>query len=115
MPGCDGRGHGRDGLRFSGMKRKKQSSDEDLEQTAEEIAEAADETPTDVTPPEVDAQTEEITEWDDAPAAHGKAAPKVLPGNEDDEDTIAAKLVYEGTDEADRERRIAAADPDFEP
>ena len=98
-----------------GMKRKKQSSDEDLEQTAEEIAEAADETPTDVTPPEVDAQTEEITEWDDAPAAHGKAAPKVLPGNEDDEDTIAAKLVYEGTDEADRERRIAAADPDFEP
>lgn len=98
------------------MKRKPQSPDEDLEQNAEEIADAAaDESPTDVTPPEVDARTEEITEWDDAPAAHGKAAPKVLPGNDDDEDTVAAKLVYEGTDEAEREQRIAAADPDFEP
>jgi len=98
------------------MKRKPQSPDEDLEQNAEEIADAAaDESPTDVTPPEVDARTEEITEWDDAPAAHGKAAPKVMPSDDDDEDTIAAKLVYEGTDEADRERRIAAADPDFEP
>lgn len=97
------------------MKRKQESPDEELEQNAEEIAEAADETPTNVTAPEVDAQTEEITEWDDAPATHGKAAPKVLPEDDADEDSIASKLVYEGTDEADRERRIAAADPDFEP
>ena len=97
------------------MTPKKQSPEEDLQQSAEEIADAADETPTDVTAPEVDARTEEITEWDDAPANHGAAAPKVAPGGEEDEDSIAAKLVYEGTDEADREQRIAAADPDFEP
>ena len=99
------------------MTPKKQSpEEEDLQQSAEEIADAADETPTDTTAPEVDARTEEITEWDDAPADHGTAAPKVAPGGEEeDDDSIAAKLVYEGTDEADREQRIAAADPDFEP
>jgi len=90
--------------------------DEEQEARAEEILDAVDETPTDVTAPELDARTEQLTEWDDAPAAHGTAAPKVGPGGEEeDEDTIAAKLVYEGTEEADRERRIAAADPDFEP
>jgi hypothetical protein len=89
--------------------------EEEEEANAEEIADAAEETPTDVTPPEVDRRTENLTEWDDVPAAHGTAAPKVAPGDEDDEDTIAAKLVYEGTDEAERERRLAAADPDFEP
>ena len=83
--------------------------------TAEEIADVADETPTDVTPPEVDRRTEELTEWNDAPADHGSAAPKVGPAAESDEDTIAADLVYEGTDEADRELRLAAVDPDFEP
>jgi hypothetical protein len=86
--------------------------DEDAESVAEEIQAAADETPTDTTAPELSAQTKDLTEWDDVPAAHGTSAPKVLP---DDEDSIAAQLVYEGTDEADRERRIAAADPDFEP
>jgi hypothetical protein len=95
------------------MRPKKLPLDEEeVQEAAEEIADAADETPTDVTAPELGPKTEELTEWDDAPAAHGTAAPKV---GEDDEDTIAAKLVYEGTDEAERERRIAAADPDFEP
>jgi len=98
------------------MKAKKPSRDEDdeREEIAEETADAADETPTDVTAPEVNAQTKELTEWDDAPSAHGSAAPKVA-GEDDDEDSIAARLVYEGTDEADREQRMAAADPDFEP
>jgi hypothetical protein len=90
--------------------------DEEKQEIAEEIEDATDETPTDVKPPELDQRTEELTEWDDAPSAHGTAAPKVGPtADEEDEDSIAAKLVYEGTDEADRERRIAAADPDFEP
>ena len=80
--------------------------------TAEEIADVADETPTDVTAPELDDRTKDLTEWDDAPAAHGSAAPKVI---EDDENSIGEKLVYEGTDEAERERRLADADPDFEP
>lgn len=97
------------------MKQKDPSPDEDREQSAEELADAADETPTDVTAPEVDDRTKDVTEWNDAPTDHGSAAPKVLPEDDEDEDTIAAKLVYEGTDEAERERRIAAADPDFEP
>jgi hypothetical protein len=97
------------------MKAKKKTPIEDEETNAEEIADAADETPTDVTPPEVDERTEQLTQWDEPPTAHGVAAPKIVPDEEDDEDSTAAKLVYEGTDEAERERRLAAADPDFEP
>ncbi|EDY22336.1 hypothetical protein CfE428DRAFT_0461 [Chthoniobacter flavus Ellin428] len=96
------------------MRRKKLSiNEEDKQESAEELADATDETPTDTTAPELSAKTEELTEWDDAPESHGTAAPKVLPDDEDD--TISSKLVYEGTDEAERERRMAAADPDFEP
>ena len=91
----------------------KDSADDDKELSAEEIADAADETPTDVIAPELDAGTKDLTEWDDAPAAHGSAAPKV--SEDDEEDSIGAKLVYEGTDEAERETRLADADPDFEP
>lgn len=86
--------------------------DDDAQEIAEETEVAADETPTDVTAPELSDRTKNLTEWDDVPEAHGTAAPKVAP---DDEDTIASQLVYEGTDEAERERRMAAADPDFEP
>ncbi|MEI9892740.1 MAG: hypothetical protein WDN28_02190 [Chthoniobacter sp.] len=97
------------------MSSKKPSpDDEEEEQTAEEIADATDETPTDVTAPELSAKTENLTEWDDVPSSHGTAAPTVT-NDDDDEDTIASKLVYEGTDEADREQRLAAADPDYEP
>jgi len=97
------------------MRRKKLSiNEEDKQESAEELADATDETPTDVTAPELNAKTEELTEWDDAPESHGTAAPKVIPEDNDD-DTIASKLVYEGTDEAERDRRIAAADPDYEP
>jgi hypothetical protein len=102
-------------VRIPGMSADKPTRDEDEKLDAEEIADVADETPTDVTPPEVDPRTKELTAWDDAPADHGSAAPKVGPAVEDDEDTIAADLVYEGTDEADRELRLAAIDPDFEP
>jgi hypothetical protein len=95
------------------MKKKTPLAHEDDDGTAEELESATDETPTDVTAPELSEQTKDLTEWDDVPSAHGTAAPKVTPDDEDD--TIASQLVYEGTDEADRERRIAAADPDFEP
>lgn len=88
-----------------------QPNEED-EVDPEEILAAGDETPTDVTAPENSAQTKDLTAWDEPPAASGTAAPKVLP---EDEVSIAEQLVYEGTDEADRERRMAAADPDFEP
>jgi hypothetical protein len=78
----------------------------------DEIQSASDDTPTDITAPELDAQTEKLTAWDEPSAASGTAAPKVLP---EDEVSATEQLVYGGTDEADRERRMAAADPDFEP
>jgi len=86
------------------------NDDDDI--SPEELEVAADETPTDVTAPELSSETKELVEWDQPPEATGHAAPKVLP---DDETSIAEQLVEEGTDEADRDRRIAAADPDFEP
>jgi hypothetical protein len=85
---------------------------DDNDISPEEIEAAADETPTDLTAPELDPQTKELTTWDEPPEAAGHAVPRVLP---EDETSIAEQLVYEGTDEADRDRRIAAADPDFEP
>ena len=92
------------------LEELKPNDDEDVD--PEEIQTSSDETPTDVTAPELNAETKELTVWDEPVSASGKSAPKVLP---EDEATIAEQLVYEGTDEADRERRIAAADPDFEP
>ncbi|HEY5953561.1 MAG TPA: hypothetical protein VIT18_04300 [Terrimicrobiaceae bacterium] len=75
-----------------------------------EIDAASDETPTDFTAPELSSATKDLIEWDEPPTASGTAAP--LP---EDDVPAAEQLVYEGADEADRERRIAAADPDFEP
>lgn len=66
------------------------NEDDDID--PEEIQDAADETPTGVTPPEMNAPTTELTEWDEPPTASGTAAPKVFPG----------------TDEADRDWRLAA-------
>jgi hypothetical protein len=90
--------------------------DEEQQEIAEEIEDAANETPTNGIPPELDAGTVELTEWDEPPSAHGTAVPKMgAAAEEADENSIAEQLVQEGTDEADRDRRIAAADPDFEP
>jgi len=96
------------------MTSKRIPPNEDDQENAEEIADTADETPTDVTAPEVSPRTENLTAWDEAPASRGSAVPTAT-NDDDDEDTIAAKLVYEGTDEADREQRLASADPDYEP
>jgi hypothetical protein len=78
----------------------------------EEIEAASDDTPTDITAPELNEQSKDLTAWDDPPAASGTIVPRVLP---EDETSAAEQLVYEGTDEADRVQRLAAADPDFEP
>lgn len=94
------------------MNPKAPLPNDDEEVSPEEIAAASDETPTDTTAPELDSRTKELTEWDTPPDAAGGAAPKVQP---EDEVSIAEQLVYEGTDEADRTSRQAAADPDFEP
>jgi hypothetical protein len=85
---------------------------EDPEFDPEEIAEATAEMHTDVTAPEVDEKTEELTVWDEPLAESGRVVPKVPL---EDEVPLGETLTYEGVDEADRERRIAAADPDFEP
>jgi hypothetical protein len=86
------------------------NEDEDFD--PEEIEAAANETRVDDTPPELDPRTENLTKWNEPPTASGTAAPKVEP---EDEASIAEQLVNEGTDEADRVSRLAAADPDFEP
>jgi len=91
-------------------QRAKPNDDEDI--SPEELDVAADETPADVIAPELTGETKELVEWDEAPEASGHVAPKILP---DDEATVAEQLVDEGTDEAERDRRIAAADPDMEP
>ena len=85
---------------------------EDEEVDLEAIQAASDETPTDLTPPELSAQTKDLTEWDELPSASGMVAHKVLP---EDAMSVAEQLVDEGADEADRQQRLAAADPDFEP
>jgi hypothetical protein len=92
------------------MTPKNPSEDEEFE--PEELEAAADETPTDTTPPELDERTKDLTAWDEAPTSAGTAAPKVVP---EDEAAVEEQLVDEGVDEAERERRMAAADPDFEP
>jgi len=92
------------------MTPKNPSEDEEFD--PEELEAAADETPTAAIPPELDERTKDLTAWDEAPTSAGTAAPKVMP---EDEASVDEQLVDEGVDEAERERRIAAADPDFEP
>jgi hypothetical protein len=85
---------------------------DDPEVDPAEIEAASDETPTSVGAPELNAVTKDLTAWDEPPADRGTAATKVLP---EDEISAAEQFVAEGMDEADRDQRIAAADPDFEP
>jgi hypothetical protein len=94
------------------MKPQSPEPNDDADISPEDLDVASDETPTDVLAPELDAKTKNLVTWDESPAESGKAAPKVRP---DDDTSIAEQLVYEGTDEADRDSRIAAVDPDFEP
>lgn len=62
--------------------------------------------------PEVDPATAGLTTWDEPENAAGTKTPNVSSG---DDTTVAEQLVDEGLEEADREQRIAAEDPDFEP
>jgi hypothetical protein len=76
-----------------------------------EIEDASDETPGTDKAPELIAQAGDLTEWD-RPLTAGAAAPKVPM---EDEIAPVEELVNEGLDEADRNQRMAAADPDMEP
>jgi hypothetical protein len=73
---------------------------------------ATDESTMEEGPAELLQSTEKLTEWDQPPGRAGTEVPKVKP---DDESTVGQQLVKEGLEEADRDQRIAAADPDFEP
>lgn len=91
------------------MKTRRKLADPD-ETDPQTIQDAVDETAASDIPPEADAQTAELTAWDEVPSHPG--APKV---ELEDEVPAAEVLVEEGLEEAERDRRIAAADPDFEP
>jgi hypothetical protein len=84
-------------------------NDEDSDPHA--LEDATDETAAEPDPPEVTEQTKELVAWDEPPGAAGHEVPPVQPA---DETSAAEQLVEEGIEEADRDRRIAAADPDFE-
>jgi hypothetical protein len=73
---------------------------------------AADKTPIETKAPELSDQTEELVAWDEPPDASGHETPTVKP---EDEIPPVEQLVEEGMDQAERDRRIAAEDPDFEP
>jgi hypothetical protein len=85
---------------------------EDEESDASELDTASDRAPHGAKAPEIPAKLESLTEWDQPVDAAGDEVPKVLP---EDETSAAEELVEEGIEEADRDQRIAAVDPDFEP
>jgi hypothetical protein len=94
------------------MKPKAPAPIEDADFDPEELDEAIAEPSTNLVEPEVDAKTEALVDWDNPTASAGSIAPKVSP---DDEATVPERLTQDGVEEAERDRRIAAADPDFEP
>jgi hypothetical protein len=88
----------------------KPNADGDID--PEEILAASSERVTAPTEPELTNETKDLVEWDVPPGTAGSAAPVVRP---EDENAAGEILVNEGIEEADREQRMAAADPDFEP
>ena len=85
------------------------NNDDDFD--AEEIEAAVEESVTPENAPEVDSKTENLTVWDE-PAAASASAPRTPL---EDEAALPEELTEEGIDEADRDQRIASADPDYEP
>lgn len=75
-----------------------------------EMVEASEDVASGDTPPEIVPGVEELTEWDTPMGSSGAPAPRVMP---EDDVPPAEILVQDGIEEADREQRIAAADPDF--
>jgi hypothetical protein len=76
------------------------------------LEDVIDEAPIESDVPEVSEQTKKLIAWDEPPDAAGHEVPPVEP---EDETSVVEELVEQGMDEADRDRRIAAADPDLEP
>jgi len=95
----------------SGMNPKPVEPNNDDDFDAEEIEAAVEESVTPENAPEVDSKTENLTVWDE-PAAASASAPRTPL---EDEAALPEELTEEGIDEADRDQRIASADPDYEP
>jgi hypothetical protein len=93
------------------MNPKPVEPNDDADFDAEEIEAAVEEDATPENAPEVDSKTENLTKWDEPAAASGAVPNTPL----DDEAALDEELTEEGIDEADRDQRIASADPDFEP
>ncbi|MEA3206985.1 MAG: hypothetical protein QOE70_42 [Chthoniobacter sp.] len=93
------------------MNANRAEPNDDPELDPVELEDAVNEEPA-LSAPELTPSTADLTAWDEVPGATGEAAPKVTP---EDEVNAAEQLVAEGIEEADREQRLAAADPDFEP
>jgi hypothetical protein len=96
------------------MKAKEPNTDE-MDFDPEEVATAASEI-TDLgvePPPETVPGTENVTTWDEAPDSSGHVTPKYSLDKE--ENQIGQDLVEGGVESADRDQRLAAADPDYEP
>jgi hypothetical protein len=81
----------------------------DPDRDPSEMVDASEDVSSGDTAPEVVPGVEELTEWDTPMGATGVSAPRVLPTD----DFQAEALVQDGIEEADREQRIAAADPDL--
>jgi len=94
------------------MNPKPVESNDDDEFDQEEIEAVSEDRVTPDHAPEVDSKTENLTEWDQ-PASEADGNTPKTPF--EDEATIDEELTEEGIDEADREQRLASADPDFEP
>lgn len=96
------------------MKAKKMQND-DPDVDPRDIEAAADE----VTDPGVDPAPEEspelarVTQWDEAPSSTGTVTPKY--SEDSDENQLGEELVQDGVEAADRDSRLAATDPDYEP
>lgn len=96
------------------MKPKEPNTDE-IDFDPEEIESAAQEV-TDIgvePPPEEVPGTENLTTWDEAPASSGGVTKKYPEDKE--ENQLGQDLVQNGVESADRDSRLAAADPDYEP
>jgi len=85
---------------------------EDPDFDPREIENAEPAEPGDEFTPEVDERTLELTAWDEPPDSTGTSAHRTPM---EDEVPAAEQLIEEGLEEADREQRLAASDPDYEP
>jgi hypothetical protein len=84
------------------MDGRRQANELDLDRAYGELVGASER----VVPPETSLELEGMTDWDEAPVATGERTAKWIPDNEE---RLAEELVEEGLDEADHERRLAAA------